>query len=265
MTNGCDNLLLTGKHALVCGSSKGIGRATAKLLAARGAEVTLLARSVDALAELVKEIESAGGTARALAADLDDRAGLAKIMEAFVAENSAVHILANNTGGPPGGPLLAAETAAMETALGRHLFASHLLVQALLPGMQTAGYGRIINVLSTSVREPIPNLGVSNLTRAAVASWAKTIASELPSGITINNVLPGFTDTERLGSLKEATATRLGKSSDDVRDGWISQIPEGRLAQPEETAEAVAFFASPAGAYIRGHSMPVDGGRLRSI
>jgi 3-oxoacyl-[acyl-carrier protein] reductase len=265
MTNGCDNLLLTGKHALVCGSSKGIGRATAKLLAARGAEVTLLARSADALASTVAEIEASGGKARALVADLDDRAALLATMQAFVAETAPVHILVNNTGGPPGGPLLAAEISAMETALGRHLFASHVMVQSLLPGMREAGYGRIINVLSTSVKEPIPNLGVSNLTRASVASWAKTIASELPPGVTINNVLPGFTDTERLGSLKEATATRLGKSADEVRDGWLSAIPEGRLAQPEETAEAIAFLASPAGAYIRGHSIPVDGGRLRSI
>ncbi len=265
MTNGCDNLRLDGKHALVCGSSKGIGRSTAKLLASRGAQVTLLARSEDVLKELVKEIESAGGQARALALDLEDRAGLVAGLDGLAKEAPAVNILVNNTGGPPGGPLLAAEIGAMEVALGRHLFASHTLVQQLLPGMQSAGYGRIINVLSTSVKEPIPNLGVSNLTRAAVASWAKTLSNELPPGVTINNVLPGFTDTERLGSLGEATAARLGKSTDDVRAGWLAQIPEGRLAQPEETAEAIAFLASPAGAYIRGHSIPVDGGRLRSI
>lgn len=153
----------------------------------------------------------------------------------------------------------------MEVALGRHLFAAHVLVQQLLPGMREAGYGRIINVLSTSVREPIPNLGVSNLTRAAVASWAKTLSGELPPGVTINNVLPGFTDTERLGSLGEDTASRTGTTLEAVRAGWIAQIPEGRLARPEETAEAIAFLASPAAAYIRGHSIPVDGGRLRSI
>ncbi|MFT7485349.1 MAG: 3-oxoacyl-[acyl-carrier protein] reductase [Candidatus Paceibacteria bacterium] len=265
MKNGCENLILEGKHALVCGASKGIGRATAKLLAARGAEVTLLARSVDALQTLKAEIEADGGKARALIMDLEDRSTLIEGLEKLSSDAPAVNILINNTGGPPGGPLLAAEVGAMETALGRHLFASHTLVQALLPGMKSEGYGRIINVLSTSVREPIPNLGVSNLTRAAVASWAKTLSSELPPGVTINNVLPGFTDTERLGSLGEATATRLGKSPEEVRQGWIAQIPEGRLAQPEETAEAIAFLASPAGAYIRGHSIPVDGGRLRSI
>lgn len=265
MNDGFDRLGLDGKHALVCGASKGIGRECARLMAARGAQLTLLARSADALDALVKEIEAAGGTARALVLDLEDRAGLIAGLERLAAEAPPVNILINNTGGPPGGPLLAAEVGAMEIALGRHLFASHTLVQQLLPGMKSSGYGRIINVLSTSVREPIPNLGVSNLTRAAVASWAKTLSNELPPGITINNVLPGFTDTERLGSLGEATASRLGKTTDEVRAGWLAQIPEGRLAQPEETAEAVAFLASPAGAYIRGHSIPVDGGRLRSI
>lgn len=265
MNDACTNLRLDGRHALVCGASKGIGRATAKLLAARGAEVTLLARSVDALEELMAEINQDGGRARSLSADLDDLALLSGALDDLGANPTPVTILINNTGGPPGGPLLEADVAQMQTALGRHLFASHTLVQRLLPGMRDAGYGRIVNVLSTSVREPIPNLGVSNLTRAAVASWAKTLSAELPPGVTINNVLPGFTDTERLGSLGEATAARLGKSTDDVRADWIAQIPEGRLARPEETAEAIAFLVSPAAAYIRGHSIPVDGGRLKSI
>jgi 3-oxoacyl-[acyl-carrier protein] reductase len=265
MNNAYDHLRLDGKHALVCGASKGIGRATAILLASRGAEVSLLARSVDSLEELAADLSAAGGTARVISADLDDRQALGEVIDDLIANAPTIQILINNSGGPPGGPLLAAETSAMEIALGRHLFCSHLLVQKLLPGMREGGYGRIINVLSTSVREPIPNLGVSNLTRASVASWAKTLSSELPPGVTINNVLPGFTDTERLGSLGAATADRLGKSVDDVRSGWIAQIPEGRLAQPEETAEAIAFLASPAAAYIRGHSIPVDGGRLKSI
>jgi len=260
-----DELSLDGQHALVCGASRGIGRATASLLAARGARVTLLARTRELLDELVAEIEGAGGSATALVADLDDRAGLASTLDELGRQGPPVTILVNNTGGPPGGPLLAAEAAAIEVALGRHLLCAQLLVQKLLPGMKERGYGRIVNVLSTSVREPIPNLGVSNLTRAAVASWAKTLAGELPPGVTINNVLPGFTDTERLTSLGEATAERSGKSVDDVRAGWLAQIPEGRLARPEETAQAIAFLASPAAAYVRGHSLPVDGGRLRSI
>ena len=139
------------------------------------------------------------------------------------------------------------------------------MVQKLVPGMLEAGYGRIINVVSTSVREPIPNLGVSNTIRGAVASWAKSLSRELPPGITINNILPGFTDTERLSNLKSAVANRTGKTEEEVHNGWLAQVPEGRLARPEELAAAIAFLASPAAAYIRGVSLPVDGGRLRSI
>ena len=138
-------------------------------------------------------------------------------------------------------------------------------MQRVLPGMREAGYGRFIQVLSTSVREPIPNLGVSNLTRAAVASWAKTLSRELPAGVTINNVLPGFTDTQRLGQLADGISARTGKSQDEVHQGWLAQVPEGRLAQPEELAAVIAFLASPAASFVRGTSIPVDGGRLRSI
>jgi 3-oxoacyl-[acyl-carrier protein] reductase len=160
---------------------------------------------------------------------------------------------------------LDADPSELLLALGRHLIASHLLVQRVVPGMRAAGYGRIINIVSTSVREPLPNLGVSNTTRGAVAAWAKSLSRELPPGITINNVLPGFTDTARLDALQEAVAERTGRTVGEVRLDQIAQVPEGRLARPEETAAAVVFLASPAAAYIRGVSLPVDGGRLRSI
>src|SRR5690606_36944419 len=133
------------------------------------------------------------------------------------------------------------------------------------PGMREAGYGRIVNVLSTSVREPIDNLGVSNTIRAAVAGWAKTLSRELPPGVTINNILPGYTDTERLATLASSAGERTGRTADEDRQGWIATVPEGRLGLPEELAAAVAFLASPAAAYVRGVSLPVDGGRLRSI
>lgn len=145
------------------------------------------------------------------------------------------------------------------------MLAPHLLVGLLLPGMRAAGYGRILNVLSTSVREPIPNLGVSNTIRGAVASWAKTLSMELPPGVTINNVLPGYTDTERLGELGAAISARTGKSGEQVRADWVATIPEGRLAEPEELGAVLAFLASPEASYIRGVSLPVDGGRLKSI
>ncbi|MCO4771409.1 MAG: SDR family oxidoreductase [Deltaproteobacteria bacterium] len=256
---------LDRRTALVCGASKGIGRATAQALAAAGAKVLLLARSTDLLEALREEIRASGGRADVVVADLDDREGLAGMARGLVAAHGPVHILVNNSAGPPGGPLLAATPDALLVAFGRHVLAAHLLVQAFLPGMTEAGYGRVINVISTSVREPIPNLGVSNTIRGAMASWAKSLSRELPPGVTINNVLPGFTDTERLASLGEKRAAREGTSPEDVHRAWLAQVPERRLAQPQETAAAIAFLSSPAAAYIRGVSLPVDGGRLRSI
>jgi len=256
---------IVGRHALVCGASAGIGRAAALALADLGAHVTGLARSESALRDLVGEIEARGGTGALLVADLDDRESLCNSVAALLADAGPVHILVNNSGGPPSGPLLNAREADLLAPFGRHVLASHLLTQLLLPGMAEAGYGRIINVISTSVREPIPGLGVSNTIRGAMASWAKSISRELPPGITINNVLPGFTDTERLTVLGEAVAQRSGTSLDEVRETWLADVPEARLAQPSEIAAAIAFLASPAGAFVRGTSMPVDGGRLRSI
>jgi len=256
---------LIGRTALVCGASRGIGRASALALAAAGAHVVLLARSGDRLKAAASEILAAGGAASVVTADLDDRSGLDGVIETLLSEHGPVHVLVNNSSGPPGGPLLRAAPEELLTAFGRHVLAGHMLVQKLLPGMRDAGYGRIINVISTSVREPIPNLGVSNTIRGAMASWAKTLSRELPPGVTINNVLPGFTDTERLGSLGASRAAREGTTTEAVKEAWLAQVPERRLAQPEETAAAIAFLASPAAAYIRGTSLPVDGGRLRSI
>lgn len=256
---------LDDRHALVCGASRGIGRATAFALAARGAELTLLARNAEALDALVAPLRESGSPAVHVAvADLDDRPALAGVLDGVLAAGP-VHIVVNNTAGPPGGPLVQASPDAMLASLGRHLLAAHQILQATLPGMADAGYGRFVQVLSTSVREPIDNLGVSNLTRAAVASWAKSLSRELPPGVTINNVLPGFTDTDRLASLADAVGARTGRSADDVRTGWRAMVPEGRIGRPEELGEAVAFLCSPAAAYIRGVSLPVDGGRLRSI
>ncbi|MEE2829995.1 MAG: SDR family oxidoreductase [Myxococcota bacterium] len=257
---------LSGLNALVCGASKGIGRAIALTFASRGASVTVLARSEESLVGLLPELAAAGSPApRAVVADLDDREGLCDQVATLLAEAGPMHILVNNGGGPPGGPILDAAESEFLIAFGRHVLASHLLVGLLLPGMRQESYGRILNVVSTSVREPIPNLGVSNTTRGAVASWAKSVSRELPPGVTINNLLPGFTDTERLGTLGEAQASRRGVSREQVKADWLAEIPEGRLGRPDELAAMAAFLASPAGAYVRGQSIAVDGGRLRSI
>ncbi|MEL6350025.1 MAG: SDR family oxidoreductase [Myxococcota bacterium] len=257
---------LRGKSALVCGASAGIGRATALLFARRGASVAVLARRADRLTALQAALVAAGAASTyVLAADLDQRDGLADRLDAMLQDFGDVHILINNTGGPPAGPLLQATADDFLVAFGRHVLAAHLMVQKLLPGMTRAGYGRIINVVSTSVYEPIPNLGVSNTTRGAMASWAKSLSRELPPGVSINNVLPGFTDTERLDGLRTAVAGRTGRTEQQVQDGWMAQVPEGRLIQAEETAAAIAFLASPDAGAIRGVSLAVDGGRLRSI
>jgi 3-oxoacyl-[acyl-carrier protein] reductase len=255
-----------GKHALVTGASAGIGRAAALALASKGCTVTVLARSAEKLKTLVQELKAAGAPeAHALIADLEAREGLRLKVEAHLAAHGPIHILVNNAGGPPGGPILAAEEGDFIRAFGRLLMAPHLLVKLLLPGMEAEGYGRIVNVISTSVREPLPNLGVSNTIRGATAAWAKTLAKELPKGITINNVLPGATATERLEAIEQATAQKTGKSLDEVKADMVRTIPEGRVADPRETAALIAFLASPEAAYLRGQSIAVDGGRMNAI
>ncbi|MBI4576040.1 MAG: SDR family oxidoreductase [Planctomycetes bacterium] len=246
---------LEGLRALVCGASRGIGRAAAEALATAGARVTGLARG-----------RPQGALPFPLvAADLDDRPALARVVDRLLAEGGPFHVLVNNAGGPPAGPILEAGEQDFLAAFGRHVLASHHLVRSLLPGMREAGYGRIVNVVSTSVREPIPGLGVSNTIRGAMAAWAKTVSRELPPGVTINNVLPGYTDTERLSELREALARRTGQSPEQVQAGWLAPVPEGRLGRPAELGAVVAFLASPAAAFIRGASLPVDGGRLASV
>lgn len=256
---------LRGQRAWVCGASKGIGRATALLLAERGAEVTLLARQADVLADLCAELPRTHGQTHAWQSlDLGQTEALKQWAQAQAAQGP-VGILINNTGGPAPGPALAAAPEAYSDALRQHLLAHQVLVQALVPGMRAQHYGRIVNILSTSVRAPIPGLGVSNAIRAAVASWAKTLATELaPDGITVNNILPGYTDTERLAQIIQGRAQRAGQGLEAEAAALRAQIPVGRFAEPVEIAEAVAFLVSPAAAYITGVHLPVDGGRTPS-
>ena len=257
---------LSGKHALVCGASKGIGAATAKILAKAGANVTVCARNTEALNKLCDELSTLGnGSHSALTLDLENTEAIRPALKALISDKGAVHILINNAAGPKGGPLLGVELSDLEAPFKRHLHAAHTMVQTVVSGMEAEGFGRIIQIISTSVKEPIPNLGLSNTLRGAMASWSKTLSRELPACITINNVLPGFTDTERLGSLAASINEKTGKSVDDIHHNWMVQVPIGRLINPLETASAIAFLALPASGGIRGVSLAVDGGRLRSI
>ncbi|MBL7953188.1 MAG: SDR family oxidoreductase [Flavobacteriales bacterium] len=257
---------LNGLHALVCGSTQGIGKAAAIALAAQGARITLLARDEAQLALTAGELPTAVGQRHGwLACDLSDTAALGSRITAFAAEHP-VHILVNNTGGPPPGPAHEADPAAFLAAFTLHVVGFQTLVRALVPGMKERGSGRIINVISTSVKQPLPNLGVSNTIRGAVANWGKTLANELgPHGITVNNVLPGATETERLTAIIANKAHKTGASLDAVRTEMINEIPLRRFAKPEEIAAAIAFLAGPSGAYINGINLPVDGGRTACL
>ncbi|MBX7241103.1 MAG: SDR family oxidoreductase [Bacteroidia bacterium] len=254
---------LENKNALVCGSTSGIGRATAKTLAEMGANVILLARSEAKLKETLSELPCKEGQSHQyLIADFTDPQNVSDTVLGFLSRGNLIHILVNNTGGPAAGPVSTAEAHAFVAAFQQHLVVNHLLTQAVIPGMKQVNYGRIINIISTSVKQPLANLGVSNTIRAAVANWAKTMANELASfGITVNNVLPGATETERLTAIIAAKVIKTGKSEEEVAKEMIAEIPAGRFGRPEEIAQAVGFLASAGAAYITGINLPVDGGR----
>ncbi|NNE28225.1 MAG: SDR family oxidoreductase [Saprospiraceae bacterium] len=257
---------LQGKRALVCGASRGIGRAAAFELASLGAQVTLLARTENTLRDLQAQLPIIENAQHGyLAADFQDHEGLeSKVRELLKA--GPIHILVNNSGGPAGGPILEAKPEAFLAAFKQHLISGQILAQLLIPGMKEEGFGRIVNVISTSVKQPIGGLGVSNTTRGAVANWAKTLATEVASfGITVNNVLPGSTDTERLAEIFTARARRNNSSIEVEREKMRKIVPAGRFAAPEEIAAAIGFLASPAAAYVNGINFPVDGGRTKSL
>ena len=262
------SLPLSSRRALVGGSTQGIGRAVAEALAAQGATVTLLARNAARLQEVAAALPTpAGQLHNFLVADFADPEALAATVRDYLGTAATpFHILVNNTGGPPSGPLLAATPADFRAAFEQHLVANHLLAQAVVPGMQAAGYGRIINIVSTSVKVPLPGLGVSNTVRGAVASWAKTLANELgPHGITVNNVLPGATRTQRHAALIDQKVAQTGQPAAAIEAAMLQLIPARRFGLPEEVAAAVAFLAAPAAGYITGTSVPVDGGRTGSL
>jgi 3-oxoacyl-[acyl-carrier protein] reductase len=261
------NLDLTNKSALVCGSTQGIGKAVALELAQMGAKIILLARNEESLRAVKAELSTSKGQQHDfIPADYTNPEDLKDKINRYVIRNGAVHILVNNTGGPPGGPIVLAKTEEFTQAFSNHLLCNHILVQALLDGMKRSGYGRIVNIISTSVKQPLRGLGVSNTIRAAVANWSKTLSIELgPLGITVNNVLPGATNTVRLSSILENKVAKSGTSLEEVKKEMLAEIPLGRFAEASEIANAVAFLCSPAAAYITGINVPVDGGRTGNL
>ena len=257
------DLDLKGKKAMVCGSTKGLGYACAVELALLGADLVLMARDRQKLEEVIKTLDhSRGQRHEYLVADFSDTTQVEEVAANY-AETNTIQILVNNTGGPAGGAAATAKAEEFMMAFNAHLINNHHLVQAVLPGMKKAGFGRIINIISTSVKAPLAGLGVSNTIRAAVANWAKTLANELgPFGITVNNVLPGFTKTSRADYVVSNMARQSGKSEEEVLAGLVAEIPVGRIGRPEEFGAVVAFLCSPAAGYINGINLPVDGGRL---
>ena len=240
------DLTLSGKTAVVCGSTQGMGLAIAQQLASQGAAVVMVARNSEKLAEVVKTLSTEQAQVHhTVTADFANPAAVKAAIEKHLAIHPKAHILINNTGGPAPGLAKDADVSEFQAAFNQHLICNQVLAQALVPRMQSAGYGRIINVISTSVKQPLPNLGVSNTVRGAVASWAKTLANELGQyNITVNNVLPGATETGRLSAIFANKAS---------------------FGTPQEFANVVGFLASPAGAYVNGVNIPVDGGRTACL
>ncbi len=261
------NLDLDGKTAVVCGSTQGIGQASAIEIALLGANVVLMARNEDHLKTVASELPATTGQQHQfLVADFADPSQVSEKINGWITAGNSAEILVNNTGGPPAGTALDANIEQFRIAFNNHLICNQILTQALVPRMKAAGFGRIINIISTSVKTPIPGLGVSNTIRGAVASWAKTLASELaPFGITVNNMLPGMTWTGRLESLINGRAAAFGQTPDEVAEAMKKDIPAGRFGQPAELGAVVAFLASPAASYVNGINVPVDGGRTACL
>jgi 3-oxoacyl-[acyl-carrier protein] reductase len=264
------NLDLKGKNAFVGGSSKGIGKAIAFELARLGASVTLVGQEEPGLMQCLIDLSFIGSSEQRhdyVAVDYADPDKVKSVVERHMKKSNKIyHILVNNTGGPASGKIVDAEEKDFIKSFEAHVICNHLLTKLFLDGMKKGGYGRIINIISTSVKQPLPNLGVSNTTRWAVASWAKTMANELGEfGITVNNVLPGATETERLNAIVKANSEKMKLSVEAIREAMLKEIPMKRFGKAEEVANAVAFLASPAAAYINGINVPVDGGRTGSL
>jgi len=260
------NLSLKEKNAIICGSTQGIGLAIAKELALLGANCTLIARNEEALKKVISDLDTSLGQRHSfLVADFSKPDEVRTMIEDHV-KHHTVHILVNNTGGPPAGMIIDAKVEEFLRAFNQHLICNHILTTAVVPSMKKEDYGRIINIISTTVRIPLKNLGVSNTIRGAVASWAKTMANELGQfNITVNNLLPGNISTQRLDSHIDTNAKMANTDKNKIEQGMKNEIPMRRFGEPSEIAAVAAFLASPAGSYVSGVSIPVDGGKTGSI
>lgn len=258
------DLDLSGKNALVCGSTQGLGLASAIELSLLGASVTLFSRNEEKLKNALKKLDASKNQKHQyIVADFQFPEQVESAVNDYISKGNMINILVNNTGGPKGGDAVDAQPEDFISAFKSHLICNQILVQAVLPSMKASGYGRIINIISTSVKEPIAGLAVSNTIRGAVASWSKTLANELGKfGITVNNVLPGYTRTARYDSIVQKQSAQLGKTEEEVDELMKSSIPLHEIGKPELFGAAVAFLCSPAAAYITGINLPVDGGRL---
>ena len=259
------NLFLNNKHAIICGSTDGIGKASALLMAQRGASLTLVARNQKKLDQTLSELSTDHGQVHySVCADFNDPDQLKeKITNYMKVIVNQANILVNNSGGPHGGALIDAKEDEFREAFERLLICNQIMAKAVVPSMIELGEGRIINIISMSVNQVIPGLGVSNTIRGAVAQWGKTLALELGQfRITVNNILPGYTATTRLQDLAESKGESLGVPPNAIRESWAKNTSLNRLGEPEEIASAVAYLASEAASYINGHDLSVDGGRF---
>ncbi len=260
------NTSLKNKTALVCGGSDGLGYGAAQQFATAGAELVIVGRSEKKLQEKKAILDNINGkNNRLLILDFDHLDTVQATISELV-DKVSIHILVNNCGGPPPGKLVDADSNALLKAFNQHIIASHIISSLVIPGMKESGYGRIINIISTSVRQPIPGLGVSNTIRGAMASWSKTLSHELAStGITVNNILPGTTKTSRLDNIINARQKRFNISLEEATEQMLNEIPLGRFAEVVEISKAILFLASPDASYITGTNLQVDGGKIKSI
>lgn len=261
------DLGLKGRVALVAASSRGLGRAVAEELAAEGCDLVMCARGADALEAAAKEIRaSARGRVHAVAADLTDPREVERVVDEGRQAVGEIDVLVTNTGGPPAGPFESHSPDAWDLAVRQNLGSVLNLVRAVLPGMRERKWGRIVNVTSIAVKQPVDGLILSNSVRAAVTGFARTLANEVAeAGITVNNVMPGYTRTERVEQLARRNAELKGITAEEAAQGWVREIPMRRLGEPREFAAMVAFLCSERASYVTGQSVAVDGGWIRSV